>query len=109
MYSAYFSDITLLNSVKPVPHPIEPISDYDCIIYPSVAANHATDNIAIKPSSVNRLKPVYLEDIIVATTDYGNAIIYENDFPEKIDLPIGRIILRTSNNINNGKIIWDDD
>jgi len=109
LYSGYFSDITLLNPVKPVAHPTEPINNYDCIIYPSIAAKHATDNIAIKPGSVNRLRPVYLEDIIVATTDYDNAVIYENHFPEIINLPIGGQVLRKSNNINHGKIIWNDD
>lgn len=109
LFSAYFSDITLKSTIETVEHPVEPISNYDCLIYPSVAAKHATDNIAIKPTSVNRLKLVYLEDIIVATTDYDSAKIYANVFPEKIDLPIGRQILRTSNNIENGKIIWNDD
>ena len=92
-----------------IEHPLEPIRDYDCLIYPSVAAKHATDNIAVKPTSVKRLKLIYLEDIIVSTTDYDNAKIYKNSFPEKIDLPIGGQILRTSNNIKDGKIIWNDD
>lgn len=99
----------LKNPVRAVLHPKEPISDYDCIIYPSIAARHAADNIAIKPSSVNRLRAVNLEDVIVATTDYGNTIIYENEYPEKIALPIGRQVLRTSNNIDKKKIIWNDD
>ena len=109
LYSAYFSDITLKSTIEPIEHPLEPIRDYDCLIYPSVAAKHATDNIAVKRTSVKRLKPVYLEDIIVSTTDYDNAKIFENSFPDKIDLPIGGQILRTSNNIKNGKIIWNDD
>lgn len=109
LFSAYFSDITLKSAIETVEHPLEPISNYDCLIYPSVAAKHATDNIAIKPTSVDRLRPVYLEEIIVTTTDYDNAKIYVNLFPEKIDLPIGGQILRTSNNIKGGKIIWNDD
>lgn len=109
LFSAYFSDITLLNPVNPVAHPVEPLNDFDCVIYPSVASKHATDNIAVKPGSVSRLRPFYLEDIIVASTNYDKATIYENTFPEKIDLPVGRIVLRTSDNINNGQIIWNDD
>ena len=109
LFSAYFSDITLKSAIETVEHPLEPISNYDCLIYPSVAAKHATDNIAIKPTSVDRLRPVYLEEIIVTTTDYDNAKIYVNLFPEKIDLPIGGQVLRSSNNIKNGKIIWNDD
>ncbi|WP_260263964.1 hypothetical protein [Elizabethkingia ursingii] len=40
---------------------------------------------------------------------YDHATIYENDFPEEIDLPIGGKLLRTSNNIDNGKVVWNDD
>lgn len=109
LYSAYFADKTLLNHITPVAYPTQSINDYDCIIYPSIAAKHATDNIAVKPESVKRLKPVYLQDIIVEITDYDHATIYENYFPEEIDLPIGGKLLRTSNNIDNGKIIWSDD
>lgn len=109
LYSAYFADITLLNHITPVAHPTEPINNYDCIIYPSIAAKHSTDNIAIKPESVKRLRPVYLQDIIVEITDYDHATIYENGFPEEIDLPIGGKLLRTSNNIDNEKIVWSDD
>lgn len=109
LYSAYFSDITLTNKIKAVKHPTEPISNYDCIIYPSVAAKHATDNIAIKTSSVSRLRPVYLQELIVSATDYDNARIYKNSFPENIVLPINGQVLRESNKIKNEKIIWNDD
>ncbi len=109
LFSAYLSDITLKQPVTPVAHPVEPLNDYDCVVYPSVGAQHKTDNIAVKPNSVNRLRPVYLQEIIVEITNYDNAIIFENDFPESIDLPIGGHVLRKSNNIRNGKIIWSDD
>lgn len=109
LYSGYFSDITLLDPKTTGGINKGRQNNYDCIIYPSIAAKHATDNIAVKPSSVARLRPVHLEDIIVATTDYDNATIYENAFPGTIQLPIGRKILRTSRKIDNGRIIWDDD
>lgn len=109
LFSAYFSDKTLLKPVASVTHPTEPINDYDCIIYPSVGAKHATDNLAIKPSVVKRLRPVFLKEIIVTGTDYDNATIYENYLPKEINLPISGQVLRSSNEIQNGRIIWEDD
>lgn len=100
LYSGYFSDRVLLKTNP---------DDYDCIIYPSVASKHLTDNLAIKPSSVSRIRPFSIEDVIVVTTDYDNAVIHENAFPNTIPLPIGRHVLRTSTEINNGRISWDDD
>jgi hypothetical protein len=100
------SDLKIFSSTHPER---EPIYIEFCVTHASDEAKHATDNIAIKPTSVDRLRPVYLEEIIVTTTDYDNAKIYVNLFPEKIDLPIGGQVLRSSNNIKNGKIIWNDD
>lgn len=109
LYSAYFSDKVLKSTLKPVPHPTEPILNYDCVIYPSVAANHRTDNLAIRPESVKRLRPVLLREISATATDYENAVIYENDYPDNLPLPIKGEVLRTSTVINNGRIVWNDD
>lgn len=99
LYSAYFADKVLENKFAvgdPTPH-------YDCIIYPSIAATHLTDNLAIHPESAKKLKPVFMEDCIVINTRY-------DDFDLTSDKSvIDRHILRSAEAIDKGRIIWSDD
>ncbi|MFH6958520.1 hypothetical protein ACHRV1_14050 [Flavobacterium aquidurense] len=104
LFSAYFTDMVLDNSFKPIDHPVEPIKHYDCIIYPSIAIGHKYENLGILPESLKKLKPVKLQDIIVTETFY--------DYPQNIDdvnLPIGGTILRTATTFIGDRIVWDDD
>jgi len=103
LFSAFFSDWMLENKFKPIDHPVEPIKHYDCIIYPSIAINHKSENLAVIPSSVSKLRPIFLEDCIVVKTMYENFDLSNNQ------LPIARQILRKSTRIENNKIFWSDD
>ena len=103
LYSAFFSDWMLENNFKPVDHPVEPIKHYDCIIYPSIAINYKSENLAIVPSSVSKLRPIFLEDSIVIKTMYDNPDLTNNK------LPIARQVLRKSTKIENNSISWSDD
>lgn len=103
LFSAYFADRILDNSFEPVEHPTEPIKHYDCIIYPSIAINHKSENLAILPQSIDKLRPFQLEDCIVVKT------MYDNPDLEDDKLPILRQVLRTATKFDGDKIIWDDD
>lgn len=103
LISAFFSDWMLENKFEPVEHPVEPIKHYDCVIYPSIAINYKAENLAIIPSSVQKLRPIFLEESIVVKTMYDNPDLSNNK------LPIVRKVLRTSSKIENGEIIWNDD
>lgn len=103
LFSAVFSDEILENSFVPVDHHVEPLKHYDCIIYPSIAINYKSENLAIIPSSVSKLRPISLEESIVVKTMYDNPDLSDDK------LPILRKVLRTSVGIENNKIIWNDD
>lgn len=103
LFSAYFSDWMLANDFKPKDHPVEPLRHYDCIIYPSIAIGYKSENLAIIPSSVTKLRPFLIEDSIVIKTMYDNPDLTNNK------LPIVRQVLRTSTKIENNRIYWDDD
>ena len=103
LFSAYFADRILDNSFEPVEHPTEPIKHYDCIIYPSIAINHKSENLAIIPQSVDKLRPFQLEDCIVVQTMYDNPDLSDDK------LQILRNVLRTATKFDGDKIIWDDD
>lgn len=103
LFSAVFSDEILENSFMPVDHPVETLKHYDCIIYPSIAINYKSENLAIIPSSVSKLRPIFLEESIVVKTMYDNPDLSDDK------LPILRKVLRTSIRIENNKIIWNDD
>ncbi|MEI7585250.1 RES domain-containing protein [Runella sp.] len=99
LYSAYFADKVLENKFAvgdPTPH-------YDCIIYPSIAATHLTDNLAIHPESAKKLKPVFMEDCIVVNTRYDH---FDLTSGKSV---IDRQVLRSAEVIDDGKIIWSDD
>lgn len=103
LFSAYFSDWMLENTFKPVDHPVEPIKHYDCIIYPSIAIKHKSENLAIIPASVAKLRPLQIEDCIVLKTMYDNPDLSDDK------LPIIRQVLRTAATFNGKNIVWDDD
>ena len=103
LYSAFFSDLMLENAFKPLEHPVEPLRHYDCIIYPSIALNYKSENLAIIPVSVSKLRPIFLEDSLVVKTMYDKPDLSNNK------LPIARKVLRTSTKIENNRIFWSDD
>lgn len=104
LYSAYFAGRILIQNVEPVEHEYEPIYPYDCIVFPSVADLHRTDNLAIKPTSVDEnLVPVYIEDCLVLSTNYKNYT------PNESSLPIVKLPYRVSKLVKDNRIIWDDD
>ena len=100
LFSAYFADKVLDNKYAEG----DPTPLYDCVIYPSIAATHKTDNIAIHVDSVKKLRPVFMEDCIVVNTRYDN---FEATPPNKS--LIDRAVVRSSEVIENGRIIWSDD
>ncbi|MCE7070592.1 RES domain-containing protein [Dyadobacter sp. CY327] len=100
LFSAYISDMVLRNRYAvgdSIPH-------YDCIIYPSIAAKHRTDNVAICQESVKKIKPVFMEDCVVMETRYDNLDMHA---PDK-SIISGRI-LKSSDVIEKDSIIWNDD
>ncbi len=103
LFSAFFSDWILENKFAPIDYPVEPIKRYDCVIYPSIAIRHKSENLAITPASVSRLRPIFLEDSIVVKTMYDNPDLSNNK------LPIVREVLRKSTKIEVNKITWSDD
>lgn len=103
LFSAFFSDWLLENKFKTVDHPVEPINHFDCIIYPSIAINYKSENLAIIPASVNKLRAIFIEDSIVVETMYENPDLTNNKFP------IVRVVLRRSTKIENNKVFWSDD
>jgi len=103
LFSAYFSEKILDNHFDPIDHPTEPIKHYDAIIYPSIAIKHKSENLAIMPDSVSKLKPYQIEDCIVLKTMYDNPDLRDDK------LPIIRNVIRRATEFNGNKIIWNDD
>ncbi|MEA5138584.1 RES domain-containing protein [Arcicella rigui] len=101
LYSAFFSDRILKNSFTKINDNEMP--PFDCILYPSVATNYSSANLAIIPDSVTKLKPVYLEECLVLKTKYGD-LNYSNNL-----FPINRQIIRTATKFEGERIIWSDD
>lgn len=87
-FSAYFSDTLLENSFTPVPHPVEELVYYDALIYPSIASQYETENLAVLPGSVKKLTPYHFIDCIVRSQE-----------PSELDgeqLPVTIEVLRRS-------------
>ena len=91
-YSGFYSD-AILNGQN----------DINCLIYPSVAHQHKSENLAIIPASVQKLRPLVLQDCIVEKTYYKE---YDDN---EVTQPAELKILRESKGIDNGRIIWNDD
>lgn len=99
LFSAYLSDVIL--SKKYEKTGIKNSSD--CIIYPSIAMKHRTDNLAVRDSSVQKLKPIFMEDCVVRETYYDN---FSFDSPNGVIL---RQVHRSSEILDGDRIIWSDD
>lgn len=104
IFSAYFADMILDNSFEPIDHPIEPIKHYDCLIYPSIAVGFKSENLAILPISLKKIKLVKLQEILVKETFYNNL-----DLINDTVLPVAGEILRTATEFDEERIIWNDD
>ena len=101
LLSSFFAEKILENSFKPVPHPTEPLNHYDALIYPSIANHYETENLAIVPGSVKKLKPYMFTDCIVK--EIKDSTIYDKSIPVILK------VLRSSYWIEGDLIIWDDD
>lgn len=78
-------------------------NEVDCLIYPSVAHQHKSENMAVRPTSVANLKPVKLQDCMVVQTMYDKADVSDNK------LPVALEVIRESTQIVGEKIVWNDD
>jgi hypothetical protein len=106
LFSAYFSDKVLTGEENKAQDGNN--FQYDCIIYPSIAAKHRTDNLAIHPNSVHKLRINSLRDGIVTATNYDNCQEEDFDINSQISV-IGGKETRILASIENGRIIWSDD
>jgi len=102
LFSSYFAD-SVLKKHKPSEQVLEPIGQYDAIIYPSIADKYRTKNLAIIPESVQKLRPEKFTDCVVTAIKDEGSVLYGYQLPYTIE------ILRTSYWIEDGLIIWDDD
>lgn len=103
LFSAYFADKIMNSQLYIEDNNNSPIlGQYDGIIYPSIATKYNYDNIAVRETSIHKLKPLFCHEYFVEKTGY-------NDFDgTDVHLPfIGREI-RSSTNIG-ARIQWDDD
>lgn len=106
LFSAYFSDKILTGT--DVKGQDGDDFQYDCIIYPSIASKHRTDNLAIHPDSVHKLRINSLREGIVTATNYETSQEDDFDINSQITV-IGGVESRVSDRIEDGRIIWSDD
>ena len=103
LYSAYFADKVLNSEITVHDENNSPIlGQYDGIIYPSIATAYTYDNIAVRESSVTKLKPIFCHEYLVNQTIYDNFNGTEDHLPFEGDL------IRESTSIDN-RIHWTDD
>ena len=103
LYSAYFADKVLNSKITVLDENRSPqVGQYDGIIYPSIATQYNYDNIAVRETSVPKLKPVFCHEYLVNKTDYDNFNGTTNQLPFEGDL------IRESISIEE-RIIWNDD
>ena len=103
LFSSYFADMVLKNTFKPLEDPLEPLKHYDAIIYPSIASKYATENLAVVPSSVKKLKPESFTDSTVLTLNDSGQTLYGYRLPFTLE------INRTSYWVEDDLVMWDDD
>jgi RES domain len=94
LFSSFFADRICSPSFDPM---------IDCIKYPSIAINYNSENLAIKPQSLNKLTPFRLEDCIVTKT------MYDISGSPNTAFPIIKTVLRRSTKFEGNRIIWEDD
>jgi hypothetical protein len=97
LFSAYFSDkiLSLSNTINPE-------TNIDFIIYPSVAWKHIHDNLAIHPDSVRKLKLIQVKEFDVISTNYDVEL-------EPKENPVQLNFIRNSDWVEKEMIVWDDD
>ena len=103
LYSAYFADKVMNSKITVQDEKGSPIlGQYDGIIYPSIATKYNYDNIAVRETSVSKLKPVFCHEYLVNKTGYDNFNGTANHLPFEGDL------IRESISIDD-RINWNDD
>ena len=76
----------------------------DCLIYPSVANQHRSENLAIVPDAISALRPRHMLDAIVTETLYDNPDVTNGRLPIRLN------VLRRAIDIYGGaNIKWSDD
>lgn len=103
LYSAYFADKVMNSELTIADENNSPLlGNYDGIIYPSIATQYNYDNIAVRESSVPKLKPNFCQEYLVRKTDYDSFDGNSDQLPFEGDL------LRESKSIRD-RIVWNDD
>lgn len=103
LFSAYFADKVLNSKITVLDENNSPLlGEYDGIIYPSIATGYNYDNIAVRETSVPKLKPLFCQEYYVKKTDYVNFNGTANHLPFEGDL------IRESTSIDD-RIHWTDD
>lgn len=99
LYSAYFADKILDPFIE-----TDTITNYDFIIYPSVAWKHKHENVAIIPDSVkNKLKLIKAVEYEVLETFYDKELEID-EMPVKL-----KFIREAKDWIYEDLIIWEDE
>ncbi len=102
LYSAYFADKVMNSEITVLDDRSSPqLDQYDGIIYPSIATQYNYDNIAVRESSVPKLKPIFCHEYLVNKTGYDSFDGTANHLPFEGDL------IRNSIRIDN-RIVWND-
>ena len=103
LYSAYFADKVMNSEITVLDENNSPVlGQYDGIIYPSIATRYNYDNIAVRETSVAKLKPIFCHEYLVKKTGYENFNGTANHLPFEGDL------IRESKSIDDC-IHWNDD
>lgn len=106
LYSAFFSDQILSEPILFSENNPDELDQYDALIYPSVAYQHLHENMAIKPSSVEKLTLIGASEILVQKCFWEN--INTKDIDNDL-LPVAGIKLRHLLRLDRSTLIWNDD
>lgn len=102
-FSAYFSDKIWNSDLTPEDIDNPPfLGQYDGIIYPSIATQFNYDNLAVRESSIPKLKPLFCREYLVKKVNYMN---FDGNSDQ---LPFEGELIRSCEEI--GSVInWDDE
>jgi len=103
LFSGLFSDRALDFGYNPGEDENTRNRNVDCLIYPSVANHHKSENLAVVPEAMIKLRPLKLHDGIVIDT------MYDNPDVSKGKLPIAYGQIREATQFDGNRIIWNDD
>lgn len=102
-FSAYFADKIWNSNITAEDVDNPPfLGQYDGIIYPSIATQYNYDNLAVRESSIPKLKPLFCRQFLVKRVDYKNFNGTSDQLPFEGDL------IRSCEDIG-ATIKWDDD